>query len=511
MTPTGPSAWEGGGGLADLLKRGAAMTAIGLVIGQVVIVVQTIALARLLGPKEVGVFAAGSVAVSFLMVFVQNALLQSLVQRERDIEDAANTVLVGTFVIGLLAGISVLAASPLIGDLFHDSRVGLVAAATSGVMLIYACSSVPNGLMQRAFQFKQRMIINPAAQIAFASVSIVFAAFGYGAWAMVIGLYASATAGLVLSWWVAKWRPFRGRFSFRIWRELAGFSLPLALAEIGDRAREMFVEVLVGRHLGTASLGQYRYGNRLAYMPATAIINTCSYVLLPAFARIAGDGTRFREAFVRVLGWIWFAALPVGALLVVVGQPVVVLLLGEEWRSAGAATAAMAGIGPGIALIAVSTDAIKGAGRSSLLNWMTALNLALGVGLVALLLPLGLVGVGIAVSVTYLTYGFLSVGLARSVVSARFADIFACLAPSTLSALLAFAAVFPLERFVVRSDRNIASLGLASVVGECLLFTLVYLCALRLVSPTRYRSVRAVAYRAVARIPGLISSPTERT
>jgi len=134
---------------------------------------------------------------------------------------------------------------------------------------------------------------------------------------------------------------------------------------------------------------------------------------------------------------------------------------------------------------------------------MTGLSLGLGVGLVVLLLPFGLVGVGIAVSLSYLVVGCLSVALARSVVSASFREIVSCLAPSTVSALVAFAIVFPLDRLFVSSDQNIGLVGLASVVGECLLFTLVYLCVLRLVSPTRYRSVCDVAHRAVARIPGL--------
>jgi PST family polysaccharide transporter len=133
---------------------------------------------------------------------------------------------------------------------------------------------------------------------------------------------------------------------------------------------------------------------------------------------------------------------------------------------------------------------------------MTALSLGLGVGLVVLLLPFGLVGVGIAISVSYLAVGFLGVELARSVLSASFRDIVSCLAPSTLSALLAFAVVFPLDRLFVRSYQTNELVGLASVVGECLLFALVYLCMLRLVSPTRFRAVRNVARR-MARIPGV--------
>ena len=140
----------------------------------------------------------------------------------------------------------------------------------------------------------------------------------------------------------------------------------------------------------------------------------CAHVLFPAFSRISDDSSRFRAAFLRALGWIWFAALPIGALLVVVGQPVVVLLLGEEWRSAGAAAAAMAGVGLGTALLAVAREAIKGAGRSSLLNWSTALSLVVGLPLIVLLLPFGLVGVGIAISVTYLVVGLVSVELAAA-------------------------------------------------------------------------------------------------
>ena len=261
----------------------------------------------------------------------------------------------------------------------------------------------------------------------------------------------------------------------------------------------MFEQVLVGRSLGTADLGQYRYAYRIASMPSLAVIQVCGYVLFPAFSRISGDGARFREAFLRALGWIWFAAASDRS---AVGCS----RASRSWCCCSARNGAPPGRPPprwresGWARrsLSVGWEAIKGAGRSSLLNWLTVLGLVLGVGLIVLLLPFGLVGVGIAISVTYLVVGFVTVELARSVVDASFRDIVARLAPSTLSALLAFAVVFPLERLFVRSDQYIVPLGLASVVAECLLFALVYLGVLRLVSPTRYRSVRDVAERAVS-------------
>jgi hypothetical protein len=65
MTAIGPGVAEGG--LSSLLKRGAVMAAMSLVICQVAVIVQTIVLGRLLGPEEVGLFVAGSVAMDLLM------------------------------------------------------------------------------------------------------------------------------------------------------------------------------------------------------------------------------------------------------------------------------------------------------------------------------------------------------------------------------------------------------------------------------------------------------------
>lgn len=487
-------------GLSGVLKRGVGYSTVGVAVSQVVVIVQTIVLGRLLGPGEVGVFTAGTVLMGFLLTFSQGTLAQALIKREDDIEDAANTVLIANAAAGLLFGVGVLVSSPVIGHLFHSARVGHIAAATSGLVLLYLCLGVPEALMQRSFRFKQRMVIQPAAKIAFAAVSILFALLGYGAWAMVLGSYASISVLLVLSWWMAHWRPFRGRFSIRIWREMARFSFPLLVDNVTHSIRETYQQVLLGRRLGTADLGQYRYGWQMAGIPAAAIVDIFGYLLFPAFAHICADRNRFRDAFLRALGWTWFVALPIGALLVVLGEPLAVLLFGAEWRPAGAAAMAMAGLAVGSALNALGVTVIKGAGRVTLVNWLSALGLALHLPLIPLLLPFGLIGVSIGLSVMYLLGGIVCIALARSVVDVPLREVVTSVAPTTLSAVLAFAVTFPVEHLVVRSDRHFEPVGLALVLVDCLLFAAVYLGALRLLSPTRFRSVRGFAERTAVKL-----------
>ncbi|WP_099042252.1 oligosaccharide flippase family protein [Mycobacterium neglectum] len=487
-------------GLSGVLKRGAAMSAAGLVIAQTATVVQTIVLARLLGPYEVGLFMAGSVLIGFLVTASQGALVQGLIHRETDIEVAANTALIATFAAGVVGTLLVLAAAPLIGVLFHSSQVGVIAAATSGLMVLHVLASVPDALMQRAFQFKRQLVIMPAVSIVFAAVSIVFAARGYGAWAMVIGWYASTMTSVVLSWWMAKWRPFGARFSLRIWREMARYSFPMLLDSLADRSREVFEQVIVGRVLGTADLGQYRYAYRIASLPSLAIITIGSHVLFPAYSRISNDNSRFRQAFLRALDWIWFAAAPMGALLIAVGPAVVVLLLGEEWRYAGMATAAMAGIGLGTALNAVTWEAIKGAGRSSLLNWSPVLSIGIGLPLILALLPFGLVGVGIAISIAYLVVGIVGLELAHGVVGVSRRDLWASLWPTTVAAIVGLAVVLPLERLVVRSDQYSVWPGLVWIVAEAALFAIIYVASLMLMSAKWSRALRDIVRRAAAKL-----------
>jgi PST family polysaccharide transporter len=251
--------------------------------------------------------------------------------------------------------------------------------------------------------------------------------------------------------------------------------------------------------VGTAALGQYRYAYQSGWMPALKIIQRFSCVLFPAFSGKASDRSRFRDAFVCALQLISFAARPVGALMVVVGQRGVVLSPSEEWGPAGFASVAMAGFGLGIARSFVSRLEIKGARCSILLNWTIILRLALGVELVLLHVPFGLAAVGTGIILTYLVCGCVGVELARSVASLSSSDVISSPAPATLSASLGVAVVLLLDRNFVDSGQGNELLGIASGVGEYLLLTHAHLCVRRQVSPDRYRSVREAAHLALVR------------
>jgi PST family polysaccharide transporter len=479
----------GGGSLRSRIGKVAAASAAALVVGELITVGQTIALARLLTPADVGLFVAGGVLTTFVGNFVEGGLRSGLVHRDRDLDDAAATVFWATLGTGALMTLLALAAAPLVGHVFHSHSAGVVAAALSGGLLLYALTNVPEALLQREFSVRRRLIVGPSVSATFAAVAVSTAALGFGVWSMVLGSYASSLVWVLSLWWICDWRPWRGRPSVRLWRQLARFGFPLVLGMVGDRAQKAVQAVVTGRTLGAGDLGLLRYGERIARIPVMALVDGSSISLFPAFTRLAADRPRFQVAYLRALRLSVAAAAAVAAMVITVGLPLVVIVLGETWRGAGYVLVAMAGLGLGKSTMTVGEEAIKGAGRTRLLNRYTLTEAVLSVALVLVLIrPFGLVGVGLATSLTALVLGVVVAAGAGPVVGVSTRQTLHATAPAIASAVVGCAVSTPLEHLVLHSDQH-GLWGLGLIVLDGVVFLLVYAVALRFLAPATFEEV----------------------
>ena len=194
-------------GLTPTLRRGAIISAASLVFVQVVSLGQTLVLARILTPAEVGIFYGGTVLTSLLVTFSEGGIRNALVQRQDDLEAAANTAFLASLAAGTLWSLLALAAAPLVGLMLHSQEAGLVAAVSSGSLLLFALTYVPDALMQRRFDFRQRMIVQPGVTLTFAVSSVALCMGGLGVWGLVIASYASQGIWVAASWSLVGWRP----------------------------------------------------------------------------------------------------------------------------------------------------------------------------------------------------------------------------------------------------------------------------------------------------------------
>ena len=505
MTPTDDAQESQPGGLTQTVKHGAAFAGAGYVMTQTIGFGTTLVLARTVTPEEFGVFAAGCFLLSFGVMFAESGMMGALIQRQDRVEEAAATAVVSTVLSGLLLAVLAAVTAPLVGRLFHSHDVTLVAAAVSGILLLRASTIVPEALMQKRFEFRRRVVVDPAMTIAYGAVAIPLTAAGFGIWGLVIAMYASYIALVVSAWALVRWRPRLGLASYRMWRELASFGRHLLTAMILARVRDSLETVLVGRYLGTSDLGNYRYATRLAIIPSNIVISVGSYVLLPAFSSIAADPPRLRGAFLRALRWMWVLVVPLSLIMLPLGEPLVVVLFGSIWRDAGLALMAMCFLSIGEALIAISAEGAKAAGHPALLSRLGIVTVIVGPITMLALLPLGLVGFSAAISISATCVGLYAIVGASRILELRARAVVGELLPPLVAGVTMAIAVYALDHFVVKAGDHGTLMGLVLLGAEGIVAGLIYVTVLTLVAPdvgqTILRGLRSAPGRMYRLVP----------
>ena len=92
---------------------------------------------------------------------------------------------------------------------------------------------------------------------------------------------------------------------------------------------------LLGKFYGAQAIGQYSLAYRFLMLPLSQINAPISRVLLPTLSRIQNDQEAYSELFLKYvqrIGWLTIIPISLGTLI---GGPLIVLLLGEQWREAG--------------------------------------------------------------------------------------------------------------------------------------------------------------------------------
>jgi O-antigen/teichoic acid export membrane protein len=474
----------GGEGLGETVVRGVGMAGLGYVGAQVLTLGVFLVLARLISPHEFGVFTAGSVFATFGALFTESGMMAALIHRKDRIEEAAATAVLATFAGGIAFSLASLAASPLLGLLFHDHRVGEIGAAMSGVLLIRSVIVVPEALLQRRFSFLRRMVIQPVGVIALGVGSIIAAANGLGAWSMVIGYYAAALIDAILSWGLVKWRPDFRKASFGMYRELVAYGRHVLASIMVLRLNEQVPVVLLGRFVGSNPLGQYRYAERMSSTSLLVVIQSASYVLFPALARITDDRERFRQACLRSLRLMCAVAFPLGLILVPLGVPLAVIVFGETWKDAGYATMALAGVPVGGAIVGFATEVVKADGKPQVLVNLQAVMLVVTIVASVALLWIGLIGVAVGTSIGALAAGAYALWKTRSLLESSVREMLGSILPSAVAAMVMAGALVPVQFALIDASSLGTIGGLALIAAESLVAAVIYLGCLRLLAPS---------------------------
>jgi O-antigen/teichoic acid export membrane protein len=452
-------------------------------------------LARLISPASFGHFAEASIVTGVGALFAESGMMAALIHRDDRLEEAASTATVATFLTGLLLWPAAAATAPLLGVLFDSDEVTALALVMSGWLFLRALTVVPDALLQRRFSFLRRVVVEPLGVIAFAATAITLGARGHGAWALVAGMYASIGVQVVASWGFARWLPKLRLASVGMWRELMGYARHVFVSEVLRRSAEQVDVLALGSVGSPAGVGQYRNGLRLARQPHDGWVSVAAYVLLPTFARLRDDPSRFRSAIERTLAVMFMVVAPLVAMLVAVGHPATMLALGAQWSQAGYVVMALAGFVAGGTFISLASEVLKAAGRPALLARTHVVTLVTTCACVPALVWLGPVGAALGVSLSAMLTAAYATRQLRAVAGIRPAAVARMAARPYLAAAGA-AAVASVAGGLLAPESADGLTAASSVLVMIAVGLATYLVLLRGLDPTAMARLRALIPRA---------------
>jgi O-antigen/teichoic acid export membrane protein len=479
-------------GLTGTVVRGTALAGAGYALSQALTLVVYVVLARLVTPTELGLFTAGLVLVGLARLYTESGMLAAVVYQRDRLNEAASTAVVATFVAGVLIGLLMLALAPALGAFFDDATVTGVAAAASGLALLRTIAIVPEALLQRRFSFLRRMVVEPGSVVAFGITGIVLTANGLGVWGLVIAQYASLLVSALLSWGLVSWRPQLRLASFAMWRELISYGRHTIAATTVIRVSEEIPVFLLGRFTGAAALGQLRYGRRIASLPLAMIMAAASYVLFPAFARIATEQERFQASVLRALRWMAILAVGGGLIMIPLGKPLTTLAFGSVWAQAGEAVMALGVYTAARGISSLIVEALKAHGRPEVVTRMNVIELVVGTIAMAALLPFGLVGVCVGISIGAVVRAAYALHRAHVVVGLPLRSLLDAIRAPAIAALVMVAVLLPLDLLVLHAGDRAIVPGLLILSLEALLGLAIYGGILHVLIPGAVHELRGL-------------------
>jgi PST family polysaccharide transporter len=316
------------------IMRSSAWAAFGFGGTNVLSLVTTIVLARLLVPNDFGLVSLTLTLLAVAHLAQESGLGAALIVHKSDLRRAAASVLVFSPVVGAAMYAAVFLLAPLFADLFHAPRLTAVLRVTALVIPLRALAILPQALLQREMLFAPIAGMEIAGGIAQASVAIATAVAGAGVWSLVAGQVAAGLAQLVVAWWTTPIRPSPRDARWSTLRELARFGRHVGVANIVNYANSTAEGVVIGRMLGTRPLGFYSVASRLAQMPVSVLGNILGRGVYAAMAQVNDDIPAVKRIWLTNLQRLTLLSVPSSLGIVFVAHPLVEVMFGEKWKAA---------------------------------------------------------------------------------------------------------------------------------------------------------------------------------
>lgn len=346
-------------------------------------------ISRLLDPKDFGLVGMLAIFLAVAQSLIDSGFSQALIRKQNRTEVDNSTVFYFNIVVSAVLYLILYAIAPWVSDFYNEPQLCSLMRVLCLIVIVNSFAVVQRAIYTASINFKTQAKASFIAALASGLVGVWMAYNGYGVWTLVWQQLLNAGINTLLLWIYSNWYP-RWAYSWQSFRELFAFGSKLLASGLLNTLYTNIYLLVIGKIFNAASLGYYTQADRFTKLPSSNITGILQRVTYPVLCSIQDDNERLREDYRKLLRLSAFIIFPMMCLLAGVAYPLVELLLGEKWRFAATLIIPLSFNMMWWPIHAINLNLLQVKGRSDLFLRLEIIKKIIGVTVLVLSIPFGL-------------------------------------------------------------------------------------------------------------------------
>ena len=297
---------------------------------QLVSLVVSVILARILDPSEYGTVALVTVFVSIANVFVNSGFGQALIQKkDADSIDFSSVFYFSMFFTGCLYVVLFFLAVP-IADFYDMPVLKPILRVLSISVPIMGINSVQQAYVARSMEFRKFFYATFIGTVISAFVGILFAYRGLGVWVLVAQSLTNNIVDTIVLQLTIGWKITR-QFSFARVKQLLSYGWKLLFQSLVLQMYASLRSLLIGRFYTTQDLSFYTKGNQFPELICTNIDTGINTALFPVMSKAQDSFERVKSMARKTTNVSSYVMSPILVGFMSVAEPFISFLLTDKW------------------------------------------------------------------------------------------------------------------------------------------------------------------------------------
>ncbi len=296
-------------------------------------ILRTLVIARILSPSQFGIFGIAALMLALIETLTETGINVVLVQKKEKIDEFINTAWIISIGRGLIIFLIIFLSAGFVSSFFKSEEAKSLLILISFVPLVRGFINPSVAKFQKELKFKKEFYYRISIVLVETMISLILVLVTKNPISLVWGLVGGAIFEVILSFYIVKPRP-KFIFQKNIFKDIITHSKWITSSGAFGYLFSNGDNIVVGRVLGTTSLGIYDMAYTIALLPTTELAEIIAKVTFPVYVKISDDRRRLLRAYIKTTSMIAIVTLPIAVIFFLFPSQLIQIFLGDSWMEA---------------------------------------------------------------------------------------------------------------------------------------------------------------------------------